>query len=119
MKISKRIIPIVLVLCFLIGCGQKGRIMSDHYRRYCEKVLEIADKYLDFEISANEAYDRINSLDSSIKSYPESEDEEEERGNRSARLLVMTIEWDFVTNNGGEILEDRNAIARLIGKRER
>lgn len=75
-----------LVSCLLIvlcGCGKKEYKYScdmAHYK-FGQKAVEIADKYLNYEINSSEAYDLIDDLYNSINELPETISSKEDHSN--------------------------------------
>lgn len=71
-------ITIILAIIIIVfsGCTSESNnqvICSEAHYKYGQEALEIADKYLNYEISSTETFDLIDNLYSSEDELPETE----------------------------------------------
>lgn len=121
------------ITTLLLGCngGASGSTkpdnVSDQHYRYALKAIEIADGYLDYELSAVEAYYQIESLVSREEELPDSEfgdpthskDSSVEFYTSFLRWEISDAKYDASSEIYNKIVEYRNEIAELIGEKKR
>ena len=97
--------------------------ISEQHRLYALKAIEIADGYLDYEITATDAYLQISDLLDREDELPESEFADDDYRIESS---TWRLRWEIVhamDNTSSEIynkiVEYRNEIAELIGEKKR
>ncbi len=124
--ISTALIGITLLstTAFLFGCGGGGKPgdVSEKYYNYGLKALEIIDSYLDYEISTEEAYSKLNDLTDrkrSLGDYVHDKDLHVVIYVSSAELEVSEIERGVWSASLDELIEDRNNIAEAVGAKKR
>lgn len=122
----KKLICYAMVLCllFLAACSFSKYPMDDQHVKYGEKALEIADQYLDYELSVDEAYEKISSLNDSRKTLPTVEkDDKNYDGNFFVESEVSLLYFAFSSakyrKDPSDILESRNRLASTLGKSAR
>lgn len=121
-------LPILTIVLVLIGCGSKVNA-SDKAISVGRSAIEIADKYLDNDCTADEALQRLDELSAKMEyvdSMPNGTSEEQ-----SQRIADFCIECDLVilsheimmdkfdNDRYDSIVEVRNDIAEAIGEDER
>ena len=122
----------LLVLAFILlgslaGCNSRPNNISEQHYSYGKKAIEIADKYIDYEINAEEAYKQIQELQSRSEELPEIKIEDKnyvynsaieiEVSSLSSRLL--SAKWHPSQDNFQSIVEARNKIAQHVGISQR
>lgn len=125
----KRVIVLCLaVLLLLTACSSKKSKtkwpMSEQHEKYGRRALEITDAYLDFEITAKEAHERLGELKAAEDTLPEDASEDEHLGNFLIVSSVSNLYHHFFFVSYGrkpasDILEMRNSLAELLGEKER
>jgi len=114
----KRYISVALVFLLLLcstGCRPSG--LSDSYYNIGLKALEIADRYISFDITADEAYEAINALPLSSLEKPDSNTSAD--GNVHLRIFILESDLLLASSEAKtyeEVLDSRNALAKAIGK---
>ena len=123
----KRLISLALVIaCFmsLIACSktpEPKRPLSDAHNKYGTKALEIVDNYLDFSISASDAYKQIDELYSSVNALPKVEENDDTYyGNHFVEHDVSMIRFELSDISSGrgsyeELKEKRDDLAEQLG----
>lgn len=123
----KRIIPIIAIFLLLCSaCGSRGGAdLSDAHYNYGVKAVEIADEYLDFSISAEEAHNKIAELSGSKDILPDTEyGDSQHAGNSSIEHDVTMLSHELLmiwTGDGSydDLLDIRNSLAETVGEKER
>lgn len=116
---KKFIIFGILVALLLSACSSTKWPMSEKHKKYGEQALKIVDAYLDFEITAEEAENRLASLEKSAKSLPEPANKDEEFGDKAVVREVGYLKsaFDLVLMGGSSRIADaRDGLAELLGK---
>ena len=131
----KRFISTILVgfllfstITFLSGCGGgKPNDVSDQHYQYALKAIEIADGYLDFDLTADEAYAEISELEERKEDLPDGKvgdktyvkdfSIESNVSILSSALLRGYLDLDINIYN--DVLESRNTLAKAIGEKTR
>lgn len=123
----KRIVSMLLLLTVvfsLSSCGRPSDVDEQHYN-YGKKAIEIADKYLDYEISAQEAYNLIDDLRRREDELPD--DDDRFSTNSHVETLVSLIYFNLNSLNDRyissstakekyqELLEHRNILSEELG----
>lgn len=117
------------ITTLLLGCngGASGSTkpdnVSDQHYRYALKAIEIADGYLDYEITAADAYLQISDLLDREDELPESEFADDDYRIESS---TWRLRWEIVhaiddasSEIYNKIVEYRNEIAEIIGEKKR
>ncbi len=113
----KKVISIISVLSLsliliLTGCKPDG--MPDYTYKIGTKALEVTDKYLDLEISADEAEEEINELSDRLHEYYKTADDEQ---TLYVSISINKIESGFmIWGDETDIIEGRNSLAVELGK---
>lgn len=115
-KILSLISVLSLVLIFLLtGCKPNG--MPDYTYKIGTKVLEVTDKYLDLEISADEAKEEINELSDRLYEYSETTNDTH---TLYVKISINKIESGFmIYGDETDIIDGRNSLAEDLGKPKR
>lgn len=135
----KRIISIsilMLFLCIFSGCGpsEKENICSEAHYNYATKAIEIADDYLSYDITAEEAHDIISDLYNSQDTLPDYTGKNKEElfiSSHKIELCVYNIymsltkaklnqvvEPDLVNENYNDVSKYRNELKEYIDNSE-
>lgn len=100
----KQIKIITLIMSILIsslftGCSsQKLKPIDESYYKYGQKALEIADQCLNFEITPEETYEKLNSLCESADSLPKNDSNDETHtANFSIDTDVTLLSYESLT----------------------
>ena len=117
----------VILLIFLCGCESKPGDISEQHYNYGIKALEIADQYLDYKMTADEAASALNELLKREDELPETEFGDTNHANNyhveiNTYLICRNIErqsYSADTETFNSIKETRNSIARALGEKER
>lgn len=129
----KKIVCVLLVaVLILAGCGPRPKYKAtEQHIKYGQKALEIADAYLDFDLSLEDAKKKIDDLYDAEESLPKPSKEEE--------LGCIAIEGDVFSLNSAffhadlraaglkgiasaesaDILKARNKLAEDLGVKAR
>ena len=126
MRITRIIVALILVLILafaMTACSSTKYPMSEQHEKYGRKALEIVDAYLDFDLTAEEAYKKLDSLCDAEGTLPEPKNKDEEHGDTMIRLTVSNLRYDlrkaYYDGKTDGILEQRNKIADLLGVKQR
>ena len=93
----KRIVTLVTVGCFLClalvgcGCSNPNNIDEKLYDK-AEKAVEVTEKYLDADLTAEQAQDKITRLDSQIESFRKSKNEHEKK----VANYILDLYWELI-----------------------
>lgn len=119
----KKISTAIFVLTFsllLVGCSsashEKPDYLTDEQYEAALQVVEIFDKYLDSDLSSEEAYEDISNVSSSWDDMESTED-----GDSKASLLgtkIFSLEQDLFggTTSDKSMTKARNEIADMINE---
>lgn len=134
-KAKTRIILILIVIiglsatlfvCYLINpyrlSESKEADISPQHQAYAERAIEIADKYLDFELSADSAYLLISDLESRTDELPNTSTSSSKDlliESKVSRLKGYIFAADTEPVYNHHTLITRNELAELIGEKER
>lgn len=119
-----------LCICFnLSACKEKSEEpnISNQHIQYSKRLIEIADQYIDYDITAKEAHNKIDDLE---KRSAEITDADPGTEDYFAGCTIQNCMWnielainrsDFSpsTESVNDILEQRNKLAELIGEDKR
>lgn len=125
----RRLIFIVCLFALLscLGCSADGKptdISEGHYN-YGIRALEIADGYLDFEVTAESAFESMELLVSEAAVLPTSEfgDVSHEKNSAVEHHVTMMshdlMAAKFDKGSYDDLLEERNQLAEVVGKPKR
>lgn len=95
----KTFIIFAALFILLSGCNsQKLRPIDKVYYTYGQKALEIADQCLNFEITPEETYEKLNSLCESADSLPKNDSNDETHtANFSIDTDVTLLSYESLT----------------------
>ena len=119
----KRCLLICLVILMLTACSKAPFAIDDQHKKYGEKALEIADKFLDYDLSLDEAAAKLEDLTDMAGSLPNvSKNDENRFGNERVVARVDLLETQFnlamivgLEKQSAEILDARNSLAEILG----
>ncbi len=102
---------------------QKSAMSNQHYQ-YGLKVLEIVDQYLDYDISAEDAYNQLGEVIQRDDSLPDAEyGSNESLGNlkvESEAIFMhshlLDLKYESTTEDYESLLQSRNELAGVLGK---
>lgn len=133
--ITKLLIAFALLstITLILGCSSgKPDDMSEQHYKYAIQVIEITDAYLDYELTADEAYDKLSELINRENELPDSKlgdpnysrEHTVEFYTRSLHYDIMSADHKNIMNMSsvetyGSIVESRNKIAESIGMKKR
>lgn len=103
-------LSLILVLVFmLLGCRPKN--VSEPFYNAGKKAVKIADQYLSFEITADDAHQLIDSIHDAL---PKNGDE---MFDVVVSMQLSSLSWDFVqfSVDYDDVLYDRNRLAETLG----
>lgn len=119
---------LTLLLSLLSACSSPQFPMTEQHEKFGRKALEIADAYLDFEITADEAYQKISDIYDAKDSLPEGTSDQK-TGNLLVESDVFLLEsafWAVKVKNSGlatavdsDVLGRRNKLAETLGLKTR
>lgn len=121
---------LILIVSALTACSKPPFEMDDQHMKYGEKALEIADKFLDYEMTLEEAKEKLEEMEALAGTLPELPESDDKRfGNDRVVARVQFLSWSFIhstnllgqftSKDAKEILESRNELAKILGKPER
>jgi len=117
---KKFIIFGIIIVLLLSACSSTKYPMSEKHKKYGLQALEIADAYLDFEITAKEAESRLKSLEEGADHLPEPANKDEEFGDkavvRKVGLLWSAAALIVMGGSSSQFTEARDGLAELLGK---
>lgn len=123
----RHIVPFILILALVLtGCskGKPNDISEAHYK-YGLKALEIVDEYLDFNITAKNAREKIDALTNESDSLPKTEFKSPDHAKNSGvehEVTMLSYELLKIDNGSGtydDLLEQRNELAELLNEKKR
>ena len=124
MKKALFIISVLLCTMLFSSCGENKEInVSEQHIQYGQRALEIADQYIDYEISASKAYEMLESLADREAELPDISPSDKNRSGNSnveTYTFLLKCEISLSVNNPTDekyssIIKHRNAIADVIG----
>lgn len=123
------IVLALALLLILVFCGKndKPKDISEQHYQYGLKAIEIADAYLDYDISAKEARSQLKSLISRENELPDTEwGDPTHLNGYQVEFYTSLMDAAFVpamysssSDSYDDIVEYRNEIAGYIGKKKR
>lgn len=115
MKKVLSILLIILILGCFVGCESIPEGMPEHTYKIGVKALEVTDKYLDLEISREEAEEEMEELYERISDYYDMSKDEKTLG---INLFISSIYTELYSVNcsDSEIIESRNNLAIRLDK---
>lgn len=126
----KKIIIFAIVLALLLSACSSGPKypMTEQHEKFGRKAVEIADAYLDFDLTVEEAYKKISDLYDAVDTLPEGT-KEQDVGNFFVTSEVFHLEstfygaraksLGFATAVSSDVLEARNRLAETLGIKAR
>jgi len=126
----KKLTLALLCICFcfnLSACGEKKEKISDQYVQYSKKIIEISDQFLDYDLSADEAHDKLKELTERESELTEAEPGTDEYfagstiQNCTWRINMALLRADTAPSaeHNNTIKDERNKLAELIGEKKR
>lgn len=128
MKKAKLLICILLCTFIFSSCGgEKKELPNDRYIQFGEKVIEIVDQYADYDITAEEAYEKLEKLRKREDELTDAEPGTKDYFDGAQMTsFVLNISLDFnvlgfqpSSERMNTLIENRNALAAFIGAEER
>lgn len=128
MKKVKLLICILLCIFIFSSCGgEKKELPNDRYIQFGEKVIEIVDQYADYDITAAEAYDKLEKLRERENELTDAEPGTKDYFDGSQMISFLSrISLDFnaldfqpSSERLNTLIENRNALAEFIGTEKR
>ena len=119
--ISILLCPFIFSYCQNKKTDNEDSISKQHYS-FAQSAINIADDYLDYDITAMDAYSELKELCDSIKYLPDSnrlEDSIENEVQFELNLAFIDAFGEPVNKHYDEILGIRNDIAEMIDARKR
>lgn len=121
---KKLVVLILAAVMLLAACSVAKFPVDDQHKKYGQKAIEIADQFLDFDISIDEAYKKLEALKKAESSLPSVEkDSKYYDGNKfivnRVEILEMTAFLATMKDDTSGILDARNAIAEILGVSKR
>ena len=120
MNNSTRLIAVFLtvavIFAALVSCGRPDNVSESGYNA-AVRIIQIADDYLDYKISSEEAGKMLDEIE---KRNPFHSDEYD--GDLTISIYFTSLSWGVHGFSGygeSEVLEARNIIAKEINKTER
>lgn len=129
----KKLIVLLLAAALLLtACSPSTKFpMTSQHEKYGRKALEIADAYLDFDLTLDEAKKKLDELEKSKVSLPEP-GEDEKVGSISMEVRVGSLQSAFfhaalradglyglASEESADILKARNGLAEALGVKAR
>ena len=116
-----------LLVSIFVACSKPPFDMDDQHMKYGEKALEIADQFLDYKLSLEEATAKLEELEGMAGTLPNLPESDNNRfGNDRVIARVQFLVWsfshsktmlgEFTSKAAAEILEKRNDLAEILGK---
>lgn len=111
---------IIFIICYPFFNTKPNDLSDSHYKAAC-KVLEITDDYLDYTITADECYDKIETIQSTLNGYNSNvtEDVIVESQIFNLKINISSANRKSSDTTFNDIVESRNELAKYIGKKER
>ena len=128
MRKIRNTLIIVISLFLLASCSTTPKYKcSELHRQYGLKAIEIADNYLDFNITASEAYEKLNELCERENELPKTESNDE---THFANTLIevdvsnitgqmMHVKYEVNEDKLQKIIDTRNRLADDVGVEKR
>lgn len=120
-----------LLLSLLSACSSTKFPMTEQHEKLGRKALEIVDAYLDYDLSLDDASEKISDLYDTIDTLPDGTSDQSV-GNVSLEGRIMSLESTFThaklrasglsglaSKDSADILGARNALAELLGVKAR
>ena len=109
----------IIIVLVLLPSRSRSPIDSQH-EKFGRKAVEIADAFLDFDITAQEAYSQILDLYYAKSSMPKvSESDKYHDGNESVESEVFLLSCDlgdaYFNSDASDVLGSRNRLAETLG----
>lgn len=91
-NMKKILIAFLIILLTLTGCTTDNlRPCNEAHYKYGQKALEIADRYLNYDIDSEEAYGLIDKLYSSEDELPDTENDTTHLADFSIKVDVSSL----------------------------
>ena len=127
MKIIKFLLSILVSCIIFASCNTMPSDISSAHYTYAQKAIEIVDEYLDFNITVEEAYEKISELHEREETLPDTDYDDPTHANDfSIEATVSIIDFNLFqlkldpsSDEQSELLENRNELAELIGAKKK
>ena len=128
---KKRISVFLFVwLCIVLSaCADSGKEqnISNQHIQYSQRLIEIADQYMDYEITAEEAHNELDKLEERSAEIASAEPGTDDYFTASTiqncfwniELAVNRLAFSASQESMKDILQQRNKLAELIGEQIR
>ena len=131
-KMFSLLLVLALLFSLLSACSSSTKFpMTEQHEKLGRKALEVADAYLDYDLSLDDACEKINDLYHALDTLPEGTSEQS-TGNLSLKVRVMSLDFAFsqaklrasgltglASKESADILGARNDLAELLGVKAR
>ena len=119
-------VVLITAVALVISLG-KPYDVSEQYYQYALRAMEIADQYLDYEITATEAsilLDTLTARESELPDTPTrdasfSNDRSIVRTVNSLSRSISLAKYFPTSEDYDNVLEDRNELAEIVGHKKR
>ena len=130
-KVPALLLALALLLFLFSACSSTKYPMTEQHEKLGRKALEIADAYLDYDLSLDDACEKIKALYQATDTLPDGTSEQS-TGNLSLKVRVMSLEsalthaqlraaglTGLASKDSADILGARNKLAELLGVKAR
>lgn len=131
MKPLSLLLALALLLSLLSACSSTKYPMTEQHEKFGRKALEIADAYLDYDLSLDDACAKIKDLYHAMDSLPDGTSDQA-TGNLVIESKVMALEHAFsnaklraagltgiASKESADVLTARNNLAETLGVKAR
>ena len=113
---------IAFLVVFLCSCGGKPENTSDAMYQIGINALGLADKYINGEITADEAYERIEEFNKQADTQAEKNNLEEYKNDESISHRISMLSSEILFSKSGtaamsDVMEERDKLAETLGKK--
>ena len=128
MKKALFIIFVLLCITLFSSCGgDKKDLPSDRFVQFGNKIIEIVDMYADYDITAEQAYNKLEDLRTRESELTDAEPGTDDYFNGSKmQNFIWNISLDLnslkvepSSERLKKLIENRNALAEVIGADKR
>ena len=118
MKRLTAIILLLVILLALCACGKPDNISNEAYT-LGQKAVQIADDYLDFKISQDEAIEQMSEISKRFDTIP-GDGESDVLVKLNFSTLNLSIAFvDTKSFDDGKVKDARNSLADTLGMRRK
>lgn len=122
------LLSLIFLLCFCTACGYRSNI-DERTEKVAEQMISVVDQYLDFEIEAEEAKEKMANLSTRIAEPDDNASSEEkdlhlyathlENQMRFVSYQIIKHDPEGLADAEDSLLNARNKVAEIIGARKR